>query len=94
MKAAIKERYPDLKIAKDAVSNRTLRIGGKPSFIGRDHIRGSRRSRTSRQAANNILANIYQPVFIETSIKDPVGAAIDLYQARTSAARACGPRPT
>jgi len=80
MKAAIKERYPDLKITKDAVSNRTLRIGGKPSFIGRDHIRRLKKVQDVEVAAHNILANIYQPVFIETSIKNPVKAAIDLYR--------------
>ena len=80
MKSAITERYPDLKIAKDAVSNRTLRLGGKASFIGRDHIRRLRKVQDVKEAANNILANIYQPVFIQTRIKDPVGAAIDLYR--------------
>ncbi len=80
MKSAIQERYPDLKIAKDAVSNRTLRVSGKPSVIGRDHIRRLKKVQDVKEAANNILANIYQPVFIQTRIKDPVGAAIDLYK--------------
>ena len=79
MKAAIEERYPDLKIAKDAVSNRTLRVGGKASAIGRDHIRRLKKVQDIEQAANNALSNIYQPLFIER-MKDPVGAAIDLYR--------------
>jgi hypothetical protein len=80
MKSAIQERNPDLKIAKDAVSNRTLRLNGKASAIGRDHIRRLRKVQDVKVAANNILANIFQPVFIETRIKDPVGAALDMYR--------------
>ena len=80
MKSAIQARNPDLKIAKDAVSNRTLRIGGKASVIGRDHIRRLKKVQDVKVAAHNILANIYQPVFIQTRIKDPVGAALDMYQ--------------
>jgi len=80
MKAAIQERHPDLKIAKDAVSNRTLRVGGNTSATGRDHIRRLKKTQDIKQAAHNALTNLYQPLFIETQIKDQVGAAIDLYK--------------
>ena len=79
MKSAITERYPDLKVAKDAVSKRTLRISGNSSAIGRDHIRRLKKGQDIEQAAHNALSNIYQPLFIE-QMKDPVEAAIDLYR--------------
>jgi hypothetical protein len=79
MKSAIQERYPDLKVAKDAVSNRTLRLGGNSSATGRDHIRQLKKTQDIEQAAHNALSNLYQPLFIER-IEDPVGAAIDLYR--------------
>lgn len=80
MKGGIEQRYPDLKFAKDAVSERTLVVGANPSAIGRDHIRRLKKVQDVEIAAKNVLANIYQPVFIQTSIKDPVGAAINIYQ--------------
>ena len=80
MKGAIKQRYPDLMFAKDAVSERTLVIKGNASAIGNEHIRRLKKVPDVKIAAKNVLANIYQPVFIQTSIKDPVDAAIDMYQ--------------
>jgi len=80
MKTAIKERYPDLDVAKDAVSNPTLRVSGNASATGLDHIRRLKKTQDIKQAADNALSNLYQQVFVETQIKDPVGAAIDLYR--------------
>ena len=79
MKGAIKGRYPDLKIAKDAVSARTLIIEGNPSPIGLEHIRRYKKLPDLKIAANNVLANIYQPQYVAT-IKKPVVAALDIYK--------------
>ena len=81
MKAAIKKRYPDLDFAKDAVSDRTLRVTGNVSVIGRDHIRRLKNLPDVEIAANNVLANIYQPVFLATMTKNKrIDAAIDMYR--------------
>ena len=79
MKGEIKERFPDLKIAKDAVSERTLIIGSGATALGRQHIRELKRVQDVEQAATNVLATIYQPQFI-VQVKDPVDAALDLYR--------------
>jgi hypothetical protein len=81
MKGAIKKRYPDLTFAKDAVSERTLRVTGGVSVLGQDHIRRLKNLPDVEIAANNVLANIYQPVFLATLTKNrKVDAAIDMYR--------------
>ena len=79
MKGAITKRYPDLDVAKDKVSKRTLIIEGNPSIIGNEHIRRYKKLPDLKIAANNVLANIYQPQYI-ASIKRPVNAALDIYK--------------
>ena len=79
MKSAITSRYPDLDVAKDTVSERTLVIEGNPSAIGNEHIRRYKKLPDLKIAANNVLANIYQPQYIAT-IKKPVDKALDLYK--------------
>ena len=80
MKGAIKKRYPDLTVAKDAVSEKTLVIGANPSPIGRQHIKRlkSKELPDVRIAANNILLSVFQPQYVD-SVKNPIGAALDLY---------------
>ena len=79
MKGAITERYPDLDVAKDTVSKRTLVIAGNPSATGDQHIDQLRKLPDVKIAANNVLANLYQPQYI-ASLKNPVGKALDLYK--------------
>jgi hypothetical protein len=79
MKGAITKRYSDLKVAKDAVSERTLIVEGNPSAIGNQHIRQLKKLPDVKIAANNVLANLFQPQYVAT-IKNPVAAAIDVYR--------------
>ena len=79
MKGAITKRYPDLDVAKDKVSERTLIIEGNPSATGNEHIRRYKKLPDLKIAATNVLANIYQPQYI-ASIKKPVNAALDIYK--------------
>ena len=79
MKGEIKERFPELKVAKDAVSERTLVIDGNPSATGRRQIKEYKRIQDVENASYNILANIYQPQFIP-QIKNKTDAALDLYK--------------
>jgi hypothetical protein len=79
MKKALQNRYPDLKVAKDAVSNRTLVTRANPSPIGRQHLRKIKRIDDVDIATNNILANIFKPEFIDR-INNPTAVAIDMYR--------------
>lgn len=79
MKDAITKRYPDLDVAKDKVSERTLVIEGNPSAIGNEHISRMKKLPDVKIAANNVLANLYQPQYI-ASIKKPVDKALDIYK--------------
>lgn len=79
MKGAIEKSFPDLNIAKDAVSERTLIIKGNPSAIGEQHIRRLKKVPDLEIAAENVLLNSYQPDFVAT-LDDPVKAALDMYK--------------
>ncbi|MGH3458687.1 MAG: histidine-type phosphatase [Aeromicrobium sp.] len=79
MKGAIKNRFPDLTFAKDAVSERTLIVDGNPSATGQQHIRQLKKLPNVELAATNVLANLYRPEFVAT-VKDPVGEALAMYE--------------
>ena len=80
MKGAIKQRFPRLTFAKNAVSAKTLVIGANPSLIGLQHIKRLRTNEAPdvKPAATNILLSSFQPQFVD-SIKNPVRAALDMY---------------
>lgn len=78
MKSEITNRFPDLEVAKDRAREPMLRVKANPSTIGNEHLRKLRRIPDVEIAANNVLANIYQPQFIAT-LDDPVGTALDVY---------------
>ncbi len=81
MKDAIEQRYPDLAIAKDAVSERTLVIEANPSAIGRQHLRKIKKVPDVLIAANNVLANLFKPEFIaQMTQAKQVAVAIDMYR--------------
>ncbi len=80
MKGSIKQRFPDLTIAKDRVSERTLVIGANPSLIGRQHIKRlkSKEKPDVKVAATNILLSLFQPQFVD-GVKNPIRAGLDMY---------------
>jgi len=77
MKGAIKQRFPDLKFKKNAVSEKTLVIEGNPTLLGREHLSRYNKLPDLQIAANNVLANIFQPQYIET-LKNPLKLKVAL----------------
>ena len=79
MKGAIKQRFPDLDFAKNAVSDKLLVIEGNPSFLGLEHLSRYKKLPDLQIAANNVLANVFQPQYIET-LKYPRKVALAIYK--------------
>ena len=79
MKGAIKQRFPDLKFAKNAVSERTLVVEGNPSLIGLEHLSRYKKLPDLAIAANNVVANVFTPEYIAT-LKNPLNAALAIYK--------------
>ena len=80
MQAGLTEVDTDLsKTLEPATANdKLLRIGNKPSDAGQKATEEIRGASSIRSHAEEVLRTIYTPGFVD-SIKDPVGAALDVY---------------
>ena len=79
MKGSLKQRFPDLDFAKNAVSDKLLVIDGNPSLLGLEHLSRYKKLPDLQIAANNVLANVFQPQYIET-LKSPRKVALAIYK--------------